>query len=314
MLRAAAAVVFAVLTASGTGCRPASPSHSTVSAPDAVLTQPSTWAVGDQTGRELYQRHCASCHGLDGDGRGAGARSLFPRARNFRTSEFRLVSTVNGVPAPGDVDGVLRDGVPGTSMPSFRELDTAAREALTAEVLRLRREGLRETLVYRLREETGEDDLDEHELRGLLDGPLTPGEAVAVPTLGEATPELIRKGEEIFIAQNCPRCHGRDGNGETALYLADDEGYPARPRNLVWEEFKGGRDPASLFVRIRLGLPGTPMAANPNLSDQQLSALVHFCRSLSREPKWQLTNHQRSQLVLERGFLSPGHPQHPTRP
>jgi hypothetical protein len=90
--------------------------------------------------------------------------------------------------------------------------------------------------------------------------------------------------------------------------LADEEGYPTRPRNLIWEEFKGGHDPASVAVRIRLGLPGTPMAANPNLSGQELAALVHYCRSLAREPKWQLTNHQRAVLVLDRGFLSPGHP------
>ena len=125
--------------------------------------------------------------------------------------------------------------------------------------------------------------------------------------MGQATGALIRRGREIYVKQNCPRCHGRDGNGDTGLYLADEEGYPTRPRNLVWEEFKGGHEPSSVSVRIRLGLPGTPMAANPNLSEQELVALVHYCRSLARGPKWQLTNHQRAKLVLDRGFLSPGH-------
>ena len=140
----------------------------------------------------------------------------------------------------------------------------------------------------------------------ILDRQLAPG-AAAPSAYGQATPGVIRgAGRSTSQPQNCPRCHGRDGNGDTGLYLADEEGYPTRPRNLVWEEFKGGHDAPSVSVRIRLGLPGTPMAANPNLSEQELVALVHYCRSLAREPKWQLTNHQRAKLVLDRGFLSPG--------
>jgi mono/diheme cytochrome c family protein len=266
-------------------------------------------ADGSLTGRELYGHHCSPCHGLDGDGQGTATRSLFPAPRNFRTSKFRLLSTVNGVPAPADLDVVLVRGIPGASMPSFQQFAEAARAKLIDEVLRLRREGVRESVVQTLRDEYQEDDIDAEEVRKILDLQLTPGATVAVPAWGQATEALIRQGQEIYVKQNCPRCHGRDGTGDTGLYLADEEGYPTRPRNLVWEEFKSGHDPPSVFVRIRLGLPGTPMAANPNLSEQELAALVHYVRSLAREPKWQLTNHQRAKLVLDRGFLSPGHPQ-----
>jgi len=301
------AIAITVLLA---GCqRPASPapgSSAAASAPVAESPAPLRSADNALTGRELYLRDCSACHGADGGGRGAATRSLFPRPRDFRTSKFRLVSTVNGVPTLADLDAVTVRGIPGTSMPAFRQLDEAPRGELMGEVLRLRREGVRESVVQRLRDECGEDDVDEAELGRLLDLQLTPGEPVAVPELGPAIEAMIQRGQGVFVTQNCPRCHGRDGTGDDGLYLADEEGYATRPRNLVWEEFKGVPDPPSVYVRIRLGLPGTPMAANPNLSQQELVSLVHYVRWLGREPKWQLTNHQRAKLVLDRGFLSPG--------
>ncbi|HPM80761.1 MAG TPA: c-type cytochrome [Candidatus Anammoximicrobium sp.] len=304
------AVAITVLSA---GCqRPASPapgSSAVASAPFAESPARQRSTDNALTGRELYLRDCSACHGADGDGRGAATRSLFPRPRDFRTSKFRLVSTVNGVPTSADLDAVTVRGIPGTSMPSFGQLDETPRGELIGEVLRLRREGVRDSVVQRLRDEYGEDEFDEQELGSLLDLQLTAGEPVAVPELGPATEAMIQRGQEVFVKQNCPRCHGRDGTGDDGLYLADEEGYPTRPRNLVWEEFKGGPDPPSVYVRIRLGLLGTPMAANPNLSQQELVALVHYVRWLGREPKWQLTNHQRAKLVLDRGFLSPGHQQ-----
>lgn len=303
-------IAIAVL---GGGCpRPASSvsvSSTVASAPAAAVPVQKRSADGSLTGRELYLRDCSSCHGRDGDGQGPAVRFLFPKPRNFRTSKFRLVSTVNGAPTPADLDAVTAGGIPGTAMPSFRQLEEDRRGEVISEVLRLRREGIRESVLQMPRDEDQQDDIDPEELGQMVERRLTPGDGVAVPVLGQATEESVRRGRDVFIKQNCPRCHGRDGNGDSGLYLPDEEGYPTRPRNLVWEEFKGGQEPSALYVRIRLGLPGTPMAANPNLSQQDLISLVHYVRSLAREPKWQLTNHQRAKLVLDRGFLSPGHPQ-----
>lgn len=309
---AAAGPVLLILTVLGAGCQraalpPASPAASETAQPATVSVQPRP-ADASLTGRELYLHHCGACHGADGGGRGEGARSLFPRPHNFRSSKFRLVSTVNGVPAPADLDAVLVRGIPGTSMPSFRQFAEAARGRLIEEVLKLRREGVQEAVTLKLQDGSQEEDIDQEEFREIVDRQLTPGAPLAVPALGQAGEAVLRRGGAVFVQQNCRRCHGPDGTGDTGLYLADEEGYPTRPRDLVWEEFKGGREPASVLVRIRLGLPGTPMAANPNLSEPELAALVHYVRSLGREPKWQLTNHQRAKRVLDRGFLSPGHP------
>jgi mono/diheme cytochrome c family protein len=310
------AAFVALVLVIGNGCRP--PVASPVSSPAAASPETLPVAVAKPadedtaTGRELYLRYCGACHGTDGDGQGVAARFLFPKPRNFCSSRFRLVSTTSGVPTPTDLDKILLGGVPGTAMPSFRQFGDAARSKLIDEVLRLRREGMREVLAQMLQSEG--DAIDAGELQELLDLRLTPGPAVAVPAFGPVTPALVRQGQEIFAKQGCPRCHGSDGTGDTGLCLADDEGYPTRPRNLVWEEFKGGNDSTAVYVRILLGMPGTPMAANPNLSPPELVAVVHFCRSLGRDPKWQLTNHQRAKRVLDRGFLSPGRWGHTSQP
>lgn len=310
--RTAGGVLVLLVALGGAGCPRATPTPSgaapSVSAPAADLAGRPPAAADALAGGESYRRDCSPCHGLKGDGQGPATRFLYAKPRNFRTSKFRLVSTVNGVPTPADVDAVLVRGVPGASMPSFPQLDATARGALVGEVLRLRGEGLREAVVQRLRQESPEDELDADEVRLRLDWQLTPGAAVAVPEGGPPTGALVQRGQEVYVQQNCPRCHGRDGTGDSGLYLSDEEGFPTRPRNLQQEDLKGGPDPRSIAVRIRLGLPGTPMAANPNLSADDVLALVHYIRSLGRDPKWQWTNYQRAQRVLERGFLSPGHP------
>ncbi len=112
----------------------------------ALPSQPSPSRTG-----ELYTLHCGVCHGARGDGRGFAARHLFPRPRDLRSGKSRLVSTRNGVPTLGDLEAVLDLGMPGTSMPSFQQLDTVERKLLAEEVLRLRREGVREELLAALR-------------------------------------------------------------------------------------------------------------------------------------------------------------------
>ena len=74
----------------------------------------------------------------------------------------------------------------------------------------------------------------------------------------------------------------------------DTAGRPDFPRDLVHDVFKGGNKPEPIYLRILLGMPGTPHPANVNMTGQQLIALTHYCHSLGAEPKHALTNHQRS--------------------
>jgi hypothetical protein len=76
--------------------------------------------------------------------------------------------------------------------------------------------------------------------------------------------------------------------------LFDIAGRPDFPRDLVHDVFKGGNQPDAIYLRILLGMPGTPHPANVSMTTQQLIALTHYCHSLGVEPKRTLTNHQRA--------------------
>jgi mono/diheme cytochrome c family protein len=71
-------------------------------------------------GRNLYMQHCLHCHGVSGDGNGPTARFLNPRPRDYRQGVFKFKSTQAPFkPAHADLVRVLKEGIPGTYMPSF---------------------------------------------------------------------------------------------------------------------------------------------------------------------------------------------------
>lgn len=71
-------------------------------------------------GRNLYMQHCLHCHGVSGDGNGPTAQFLNPRPRDYRQGVFKFKSTQGPLkPASADLVRVLKDGIPGTYMPSF---------------------------------------------------------------------------------------------------------------------------------------------------------------------------------------------------
>jgi len=252
------------------------------------------------TGGELYEKYCSVCHGANGDGQGIAARYCHPKARDLRTASFRLVSTENRVPSVADLAVVLEKGIPGTSMRSYGELSEAVRARLVDEVSRLRREGMREHVVRLLREELPDEEPIEQEVQQQLDLRLNAGPAVAVPAFSGSSPESVARGRTLFLTSACTTCHGDDATGGAAPWLQDDEGLPTRPRNLVVGEFKGGRGPASVYRRILLGLPGTPMPACPLLTDGQRMDLVHYCLSLSEQPQPPSNNYTRALATITR--------------
>jgi DMSO reductase family type II enzyme heme b subunit len=64
--------------------------------------------------------------------------------------------------------------------------------------------------------------------------------------------------------------------------------------------FKGEPDPASIYRRIALGMPGTPMPSSSNLKPDQIIDLAHFIRSLSDEAIRQATVLKRERLAARR--------------
>ena len=89
----------------------------------------------DDRGRNLYERHCAPCHGAEGDGQGEAAYLLSPKPRDFTTGLYKFRSTPSGSP-PTDADllGTLQRGVPGTAMPAWDRLPEEDLAAIVEQV------------------------------------------------------------------------------------------------------------------------------------------------------------------------------------
>ena len=70
-------------------------------------------------GAVVYAAQCATCHGVTGSGDGPSAAALYPKPRNYHPGVYKFTSTGTAKPSRADLSRVLRDGVPGTSMPAF---------------------------------------------------------------------------------------------------------------------------------------------------------------------------------------------------
>ncbi len=78
-----------------------------------------------EQGRDLYRQNCTGCHGMEGRGNGPAGGALAPSPTNFHEER----------PSNAQALRVLREGIPGTAMPTWRmELSDAQREAVAAYV------------------------------------------------------------------------------------------------------------------------------------------------------------------------------------
>jgi len=279
---------------------------------DASNRPGATSGAAVTAGQRLYAQHCAGCHGTTGDGNGPAANFLFPKPRNFQVGKYRLVSTENQVPSQADLEALLVRGMPGSSMPSWAHLKPEERTLLAQEVYRLTGEGARLRFIDNLKKEQGLTDEDikaadvQEEITGFVKSRTTPGEPAVVPAVKPADAAAIARGKELFLKQGCAQCHGNEGKGDGVKKMADDEGFPTRPRDLTRGIYKGGHDVGSLFLRIARGMPGTPMPAATSLNEGQVVDLAHFLRSLSTEEQREAPVLRRERIPVPRVAALPG--------
>lgn len=198
-----------------------------------------TWSDRQGAKHGLYRRHCAHCHGINGDGRGPTAMILNPYPRDYREGVFKFKSTYNpDRPTDADLRLTLHNGIPGTAMPSFALLPPDEIDALVEYVKYLSIRGQMETALenFVFDELDVEDPLDpsndeEQEeivmelLAEIVEGWQQANDQVILPEENELpardrSPEEIAasatKGRELFYGTkaNCFSCHGPTGLGD----------------------------------------------------------------------------------------------------
>jgi len=221
-----------------------------------------------QNGKKIYERKCWWCHGKSGEADGPGAGFMIPPPRDFSLGVYKYKTSGAESPVPRDEDmyGIITNGMPGTSMPSWKEvLNEQERWDLVAYIKSL-------------------TDMFEE---GKNPPPVNFGDRVA------SSAESIEKGKKLFTEAKCIECHGQAGRGDTMKKLKEDSGARVWPRNL-WKPwtFRGGVEPENIFARISNGIPNTPMPAHA--ADKTGGG------KLSVEDRWHVVNYVMSLADPER--------------
>jgi mono/diheme cytochrome c family protein len=215
-------------------------------------------------GQVIYMRRCVQCHGVTGDGEGPKASSLYPRPRDYRRGIFKFTSTPYGAkPLKSDLVRTVRQGVAGTSMPSFDLLSEPELDAVIDYVLVLTHRG---ELERELALEAEYGEIDDDIVSDLIDTTLSRWKAAKTQIVEPVTPqpeftaEMVRDGKIAFLSRGCSKCHGDDGTGFTREKLDPDIwGHPTKAADLTSGMLRGGQRPVDVYRRIYAGINGTPM-------------------------------------------------------
>lgn len=230
-----------------------------------VLSPPNEVEGQDvEHGEELYRAWCVECHGEDGTGDGPAADRMMPRPRDFTRARYQIRTTGSGeLPTDEDLMAVLRDGLPGTTMPGWPNLSQSDRADVVAYLKSL----------SRFFENADPEPMDFGE---------DPG----------ASQELLEAGREAYQTLECYNCHGQEGRGDgsSAPTLENAKERPIRAADLTepWL-FNGGSGAEAIHRRFLTGLDGTPMPAYSDalqaglVTEEDLWGLAHYVRSLAPE-------------------------------
>jgi cytochrome c oxidase cbb3-type subunit 2 len=207
-----------------------------------------------KAGERAYARECVMCHGATGAANGLGAHIVSPRPRNFELGVYKLRSTPNGVPpTTQDLFNVITNGIPNSTMPSFKELPEQERWGLVHVVLRL----------------------------GGLDRETQ--KSISVPAEPPVTPEGVARGKQLYVKLKCDTCHGSTGRGDgpSSLTLKNDAKERIYPADLTTGVFKGGSTAKDLYTRIATGMDGSPMPSYAaEAKPAEIWDLIHYIKTL----------------------------------
>lgn len=248
-----------------------------------------------ERGSTLYRELCLHCHGLSGDATGPTATYLWPRPRDYRQGLFKFTSTASGMkPVREDLVRTLREGVPGTSMPSFILYPKQDLEALANYVMVLSMRGQVEGLLVVDYNTNGELDADtiQDEVKLVLSQWERARNEIVKPATPRPAPtaESVARGRTVWVKADCVKCHGPLGRGDgpsaaidpvTKKPIIDNWNNVSRPADLTRGIYRGGRRPIDLYRRVYAGIKGTIMPGfGSTLKSEEIWDLVDFILSL----------------------------------
>lgn len=165
----------------------------------------------------LFREHCVHCHGTTGNGLGPTATFLNPYPRDFRLGVFKFKSTPFGrKPTRTDLKRIVREGIMGTSMPSFRLLKEDDVDALVDYVIYL---SVRGEVERKLLQESVNLDF-------------TAGENLYKPALKESDPDEFSAEMDVINEIALGVAESWDLAADQAITVtAPDDDYPLYTRD-----------------------------------------------------------------------------------
>ncbi len=215
-------------------------------------------AAGDDSepGKRIYNKRCAHCHGIEGDGQGAAAKFFNPPPLAFTEAKYRYASTAEEeLPTDEDLIRTVTQGLPGTGMPAWQGT--------------LSEKEIKQVVHYIKAFSSRFADKSESYRKMKMGNPIPPSK------------ESVEKGRKLFFEHECNKCHGDEGRGDGPDALE----IKRRVRNLTrgWE-FRRGTAPEEIFTRISRGLWVMP-AFEEQISEENRWHIVNYVRSIAREER-----------------------------
>ena len=232
---------------------------------DATMPRSSEWIT---YGKEVYQRRCVGCHGVNGDGNGPAATFLYKqRPRSFAAAVFKFRLTKEPLPTDGDLLRTVTRGVRGTAMPAWHELPLTDRLAV----------------IQYIKYELAVDRSDPAKPYAFFKEE-PPGPPLYIGRPPVPSEQMLAHAKDVWRNAKCWECHGQTGkgDGEKAPGLKDDLGFPVKPADLTAGQFKSGPTVEDIFRTMTTGLSGTPMPSYRDpLSEEDRWALSYYVLALS---------------------------------
>jgi mono/diheme cytochrome c family protein len=207
------------------------------------------------SGQQLYKRHCAACHGDQGNGATWAYNSLNPPPRDFTALAIRQELTRERMLL------AVTHGRPGTAMMSF------SGQMNPREI---------EAVVDYVRASFMAGAADQADASAASAPAVVRATSLPAADMSAALPGGLRgdagKGRE-FYRKNCYVCHGErgDGQGPRSSFIKPP------PRNFLAPEARQALNRPALFQAISAGKRGTVMPAwSRVLSEQEIADVAEF--------------------------------------